>query len=117
MHFSEHLRSDEPAAPGRTATAGHIARIDALLALQELPDALSGRRRAVKRGQNLLDRLDDIRHGLLLGQIPLGRLQALAQALRTEREVCEEKRLAELIEEIELRCLVELEKFGQNAKA
>ena len=54
-----------------TATATHaLAGLDALIALQAVDaDAPRKKRKAVKRGRDLLDRLDEIRIGLLSGQL------------------------------------------------
>lgn len=86
--------------------------VDALIALQEVPDATTGRRRAMMRGSGMLDLLDDVRVGLLSGIIPRGRLQSLLDALKGRRESIEDPRLAQLIDEIELRASVELAKLS-----
>lgn len=92
-----------------------MAGVDAMLALQSVDaDAhrQQDRRRAFRRGSGLLDRLEDLRDGLIAGRIPMDRLQGLAQALRQEKLMVADPELAELIGEIELRCEVELAKLG-----
>ena len=54
-----------------------LSSIDALLPLQEISDQPEDKRRALQRGEEILDRLDDIRMGLLLGGIPRDRLKQL----------------------------------------
>jgi hypothetical protein len=100
---------------GATATraAAPLAPVDALLSLQELPDATRGRSRGLKRGNNLLDRLDEIRHGLLMGEIPVQRLIALEAQLREEGAAIADPHMVEILGEIELRCAVELAKLGR----
>ena len=100
---------------GATATraAAPLAQVDALLSLQELPDATRGRSRGLRRGSNLLDRLDEIRHGLLLGEIPVQRLISLEAQLREEGAAMADPHLAGVLAEIELRCAVELAKLGR----
>ena len=44
--------------------------------------------------QELLDGLEELRHGLLMGEIPSGRMVALAQNVRARRENCADPRLA-----------------------
>ena len=61
-----------------------ITQVDALLSLQEVPDSLERRKRHVKRGFDLLERLEVIRDALLTGQLPLNRLDDLATALRLD---------------------------------
>jgi class II flagellar assembly regulator FliX len=107
--FAEALGADQPAAP--TKAAPPPAAVDALLSLQEMPDALAGRRRAVQRGQTLLDRLEDLRLGLLAGIVPRERLDELAKLSRTARETVDDPRLAQLLDEIDLRVAVELAKL------
>lgn len=103
------------AGRGAQSVAGGtpLAQVDALLALQEVPDALERRRRQVRRGFDLLDKLEAIRDALLTGRLPVARLEALAAALHSQRENVEDPRLREVIEEIELRCAVELAKLGR----
>lgn len=109
--FGSHLNADETEHPSGAAPA-QLTRVDSLLSLQEVPDPLKGRSKGAKRGSDLLDRLEEIRHGLLLGEIPAHRLVALAQSLKAERPVTPDPVLAELLDEIELRCAVELAKLG-----
>ena len=109
--FASHLASDEPTA-NPVGSTGLIGQVDAVLALQEVSDATHGRGRTIRRGHDLLDRLDEIRHGLLIGAIPEHRLKALARAVKAERQRTGDPRLVEVIAEIELRCAVELAKLG-----
>ena len=88
-------------------------RWDALLALQEVPDAGQRPSAGLKRAGDLLDRLDEIRVGLLDGAIPRERLGQLVKTVRARREAVEDPRLATLLDEIELRARVELAKLGQ----
>jgi len=111
--FANHV-SGEP-QDGSVAPVGATAPptpVDALIALQEVPDALTGHRRAVMRGASMLDLLDEVRVGLLSGIIPRGRLRSLLDALKGRRESIEDPRLAQLIDEIELRASVELAKLS-----
>jgi hypothetical protein len=91
-----------------------VGGIDALLAAQAVGDVLDGaeRRRLVKYGEDLLDKLDDIRHGLLMGSIPKEKLIALAQMVRTRRGHVTDPRMSAVLDEIELRAEVELAKLS-----
>ncbi len=110
--FSTHLDSGTTeSAP--IAAAAPMTSVAALLAVQDEGDATSGRRRrAVARGNDLLDRLDELRHALLTGAISTGRLQSLADALTRDRQTVDDPALAEVLADIELRCAVELAKRG-----
>jgi hypothetical protein len=107
--FAAALGGDAPATPA--ASAPGLATVDALLVAQELPDALAGRRRAVQRGNSLLDRLEELRLGLLAGVLPRERLEELTRLARTARETVDDPRLSEVLDEIDLRVAVELAKL------
>ena len=87
------------------------ASIGALLALQSVEDPLLKRRRLVRRGNQLIDALEDLRADLLLGRISEGRLNQLMAVLSQARERAEPG-LDVLIDDIELRARVELAKRG-----
>lgn len=112
--FASLLQGPEKAA-GQVTQAPPVAALDSMLAVQAVDEQAGGRQnrqRAFRRGSNLLEKLEEIRTGLLTGSIPKDRLQTLAQALRSERLAVEDPRLAEVLAEIELRCEVELAKLG-----
>jgi hypothetical protein len=108
--FAAELNGDQPPAPATAPTT--LSAVDALLAAQELPDALTSRRRAMQRGNTLLDRLDDLRHALLAGVLPRERLNELAQLARTARDTVDDPRLVTILDDIDLRVAVELAKLG-----
>lgn len=93
-----------------------LGAVDALLMAQTVGDATDReqRRRLIRRGEDILDRLEDLRHGLLLGIVPKEKLIDLAQMVRTQRESCGDPRLAALLDEIELRAEVEIAKLSRG---
>jgi hypothetical protein len=86
--------------------------IDAILALQTVGDFKESRRKAVKRGTDMLDLLEDIKADLLVGRMGAGQLDALISQLQGMRERVDPG-LDAVIDEIELRVLVELAKLGR----
>jgi hypothetical protein len=90
---------------------GPVETLDALLALQEVPDATQSRGRAQRHAEDLLDRLDELRHALLAGALSRQRIDDLARLVRLRRERVLDPRLADVLDEIELRCRVELAKL------
>jgi hypothetical protein len=106
--------SDESAA-AKIAGAqpiAHATGIDALLALQSVEDPLLARKKAIRRGNALLDTLEQVKADLLLGQVSEGRLNQLMVLIGQARE----RNLPELdpiLDDIELRARVELAKFGR----
>lgn len=102
---------DTTASAGVTGSAP-IASVDALLALQEAPDATSGRSKGVARAEEMLELLEDVRKGILLGAIPTPNLRNLADLARNQKDNTGDPRLNQILEEIELRAEVELAKLG-----
>ena len=94
-------------------TPPSVGNIDALLAVQAADDSLEreARRRLIQRGEDILDQLEEVRHGLLMGSIPKDKLMALAQMVRSRRDNVADPRLAAVLDEIELRAGVELAKL------
>lgn len=103
---------EAPALDGGGAVAG----IEALLVAQAVGDALEreDRKKLIRHGEDLLDKLDELRHGLLMGSIPKDKLIALAQLVRARRETAPDPRLAGILDEIELRAEVELAKLARR---
>jgi hypothetical protein len=101
---ASHVASAQPVAPP--------TGMDALLALQSVEDPLFARKKALRRGNALLDTLETIKADLLLGQVSEGRLNQLMVLVGQARE----RNLPELdpiLDDIELRARVELAKFGR----
>ncbi len=104
------------ASAAAAAPAAAPAAISGLLALQDLPEpAVERRRRALGRGRSLLERLDELRLGLLDGSVPLDLLRRLQGELARKLELADEPRLERLIEAIDVRCAVELAKLEAAA--
>ena len=78
------------------------------------PIASSGQRLAA-RGTEILDRLKEVRRGLLTGTVPKSRLQELAQLVREKRERGADPLISRLLDEIELRAEVELAKLSPRS--
>lgn len=100
-----------PAAP--TTSAGGVsgvAGMSALMALQGVEDATERRRRAIRRGNGLLDRLEEVKLALLSGEAGEGALERLARTLREERSLDGDPGLDGLLDQIDIRAAVELAK-------
>lgn len=115
--FARHLDGvDGSAEPMPVDHLAGVSAMDALFAAQSVNDATDeeGRRRLIRRGQDLLDTLDDLRIGLLTGTIPRDHLADLAHMVRVQRDAVADPRLASLLDEIELRAEVELAKLSRD---
>jgi hypothetical protein len=107
--FAAALAGEQAAAP--PAAPPLLNPVEVLLSVQEVPDALAGRRRAVQRGDSLLDRLEELRLGLLAGTLPRERLGELARLARSARDTVDDPGLAAVLDDIDLRVAVELAKL------
>ncbi|WP_334129009.1 flagellar assembly protein FliX [Sneathiella sp.] len=104
----------EAAAAGGVASSSPISSIEALVALQgiDADEPRRGNRAAAEKGEELLEKLEAIRHGLLAGTLSVDSLQSLQNTLSGYKVEAEDPRLREVIRDIEVRAAVELAKFG-----
>jgi len=96
-------------APAASALGG-LSGVSALMALQSVETATERRRRAVKRGGGLLDRLDELKLALLSGEDGGVALDRLARVMREERPEDDDAGLKDVLDQIEVRASVELAK-------
>ena len=96
------------------ASVGSVA---ALLALQEEDGPDERRRKAIRRGSGLLDRLDAVKIALLDGGDGALALQALARAAAEERQGDPDPGLQDVLDHIETRAAVELAKARRRTLA
>ena len=92
------------------SSAAGVSDVSALMALQGVETATERRRRAVRRGAGLLDRLDELKLALLSGEAGEGALERMARGLREERPDDPDETLTGLLQQIDLRAAVELAK-------
>lgn len=108
------------ASAGATAAAAAVsgvAGVSALMALQGVEDATERRRRALRRGGGLLDRLEELKLALLSGEAGEGTLERLGRSLREERPIDADPDLNSLLAQIDLRAAVELAKADLRRNA
>ena len=113
----ESRREESTAEDGAVLQISGVAGGEGILAAQS-SDATADSRRNLQRlmayGDDLLDRLEDLRLGILLGHFSKEKLTELAQRLRHKREQTSDHALGEIIEEIELRTEVEIAKYARR---
>lgn len=99
-------------AVAATAASGvsGVAGMSALMALQGVEDAVERRRRAVRRGSGLLDRLDELKLAMLADQDGAGALSGLRRTLAESRPEDDHALLNAVLDQIDLRAAVELAK-------
>ena len=111
--FASHLGGVQKSATSSVSGASQIASVEALIALQSSGDATqSSNGVEIDRAEDILDRLDQIRVGILTGGMSRGNLTSIVQRLEERRRDGVDPRLESLIDEIELRAKVELAKLS-----
>jgi hypothetical protein len=111
------LPDDVASASDARATAAPKAatNIDALIALQGIEeDPAERRKRSVQRGKGALDVLDDLKLGLLSGNLDGTTVSRLRDAAANLKTSSGDPGLDAVLSEIELRVEVELAKAGQS---
>ncbi len=109
--FSKEISANTPVAT--LQSAGGVASVSSLLSVQEVNDPLQERPQAIKHGEDLLDELDELRHGLLIGSYPEEKRNRILAMVKTQQGRLIDPRLKEIVDEIELRAAVELAKLGK----
>lgn len=116
--FSASFSSVQTPAANDVAALTSLASISSLLSVQgvdAVDDATQGQKRAVANASETLDILDEIKLGMLVGDVPTDKLQRLLERVEEERAEIDDPDLANLLDHIELRARVELAKFGQKS--
>ena len=108
-NFDSLLISEQKIDP--VASTNRISSVDAVVGMQEITDDNKDGRGAKNRANQILDKLEDIRMGLLLGEIPKSNLEELSKVLQVARENSVDSKLLEIIDDIELRAKIELAKL------
>jgi hypothetical protein len=107
---------DMTSAPEMRSASGPkaTANIDALLAMQGVEeDPVERRKRSVQRGRGALDVLDDLKIGLLAGNLDASTVHRLRDAAANLKSTSGDAGLDAVLSEIELRVEVELAKAGR----
>lgn len=111
--FLKQLDETAGGSPAAISGSAPVGGVDALLALQEIGGEPDSQGQAKQRGADLLDRLDEVRLALLEGRMTADTIRRLADLAATRRGQVRDPRLAEILDEIELRAAVELAKLGR----
>lgn len=109
--FSEFLT--ETSETGSASASAGVAGVNLFLALQASEHATDQeqRRQAIMHADDLLNELEDLRVGLLLGTYTVTQLRNLGHRLQQQRFQIQDPELLALMDEIELRAAVELAKY------
>lgn len=102
--------SESAAAPSAASAASIVSSLDALMALQEAGGPMERRRRAVARGNRLLDLLDEVKLAVLDGAPTTAALERLRLVARQAASDAGDAGLCGVLGEIDTRAAVELAK-------
>jgi len=93
--------------------AVNVAGVNLFVALQAAEHATDReqRRQAIENADDLLNDLEDLRIGLLLGSYTIYQLRNLASRLTQQRVRVSDTQLLSLLDDIQLRAAVELAKY------
>ena len=111
--FSLYLKETMKPSSSPVGGSAGISVSDAIFAAQMVngEEEREKRRQMLRRGDTLLEKLEEIRDGLLLGYISKDKLIEISRYVRETKINAADEKLAELIGEIELRVEVELAKL------
>lgn len=111
--FASYLRGTATTEAKDVQPTAAMTSADAIFAAQAINDEEERqiRRKLVKKGNTLLDNLEEIRQGLLAGEISKDRLIEISRLVKQKDIASEDKKLQEIMQEIELRVEVELAKL------
>ena len=107
--FAKHL--DETGEADALHGVAGTGSVSGVLGVQEVDDALAHASRGKLRAQDILDRLEDMRIEILTGTISKEKLLQLSRIVSARKAQVTDPRLAEVLDEIDLRAQVELAKY------
>lgn len=110
-------QADDTGGTKPVSGAGPVSTVGSLLSIQEVDDQGGGQRKTLNRAEEMLDLLDDVRHGLLIGVLPEHKLRRLLTLSNVKREGFLDPRLGLILSDIELRAKVELAKLEMSKVA
>ena len=105
---------EAPPRASATAPATAVTPLDAILALQGGESPAQRRARQKRRGDEALDVLEELEHGLLMGRAPAG-LRGQLAALQRRAESSGDPGLDAVLQEIDIRLAVEAAKLDRIA--
>lgn len=88
-----------------------VGSVDAIVALQAVEEPSDQRRQAVETGDRILDLLDQLKIGVLSGQVRTADLNKLKKTIQRQLSVEDDPGLNDVLKQIDLRARVELAKL------
>jgi hypothetical protein len=115
--FKSHIQNEGASSASGASAAAPLAALSSLLAVQEIPADDPDRRRALLKGNALLDELTDLQVGLVQGWAPEETLRRVTDLLDRPRPKLDDPELDRILDDIEVRAAVELAKLDRDSNA
>ena len=112
-NFADYLSTGGVSKQDQVQATAAMTSADAIFAAQMVQDEEERqiRQKLVKKGNTLLKNLEEIREGLLIGEIPKEKLIEISRFVKEKDIQSSDPKLQEIMQEIELRVEVELAKL------
>ena len=112
-NFSLYLKETMKPAAAPIGGSSNISVADAIFATQMVSDDEEKeiKKQLVKKAKTLIEKLEEIRDGLLLGYISKDRLIEISRFVKEHKFISNDEKLMEILNEVELRVEVELAKL------
>lgn len=112
-NFSDYLTENSLFEAKDVQSTMAMTSADAIFAAQMINDEEERqiRNKLVKKANKLLEKLEDIRDALLVGEISKDKLIELSRMVKQRDTMSKDEKLQEIMQEIELRVEVELAKL------
>lgn len=112
-NFADYLSTGGVSKQDQVQATAAMTSADAIFAAQMVQDEEERqiRQKLVKKGNTLLKNLEEIREGLLVGEIPKEKLIEISRFVKEKDIQSSDPKLQEIMQEIELRVEVELAKL------
>ena len=112
-NFADYLSGLADKQEPKIQTTSNIASVDTIFLAQAVDDEEEKqiKRKLINKGKTLLNKLEEIRNGLLIGEISKDKLIEISRLVKQKNADTNDEKLKDIIEEIELRVEVELAKL------
>ena len=111
--FGEYMAAGSVREATTTSAPKSVAAVDALLAVQSVEDPTekAAKKRMIHRADDVLEELDGLHMAMLKGSVSMSHMIGIADKVAAHKERVRDKKLSDLLDEIDLRAQVELAKM------
>ncbi len=110
-NFADYMNVSENEETSASESASSITSVNPLFMLQEINEDGRSKKKMISHGFDILAYLDKVRVDLLSGNMDIENLKNLESSIKNWRNKFDDPMLEEILNEIELRAVVELAKL------